>query len=337
MRANISLSSIAQLLVVALLVPAGPALATAQRTFVSTSGADNASCSLASPCRSFGAAVSATSDFGEVIVLDSGGYGVTTITQSISIIAPPGIYAGIAVFSGQRGVTVNAPGATVVLRGLSINNQGGLDGIFIINASKVQIEGCTINEFLIGIHFLPASSVTLMVADTTLRNNGIGINAAAFSGGDLSHVEIWRSQIEGNQHTGIAILDISRASIGNTLVAENSDYGILVYSTSISTTNPSVAIDRAQIVGNGLDGVRAYGNSLLTSMANVSRSVLAGNQSNGVEAGLQGIVRLSGNQITGNLQGGAAATGGGIVGSLQNNLNSGNGNPSSVSMMITPY
>ena len=56
--------------------------------------------------------------------MDSAGYGAVTITQSVSIIAPAGIYAGISVFGGD-GVTVNAPGAIVVLRGLSINGQGG--------------------------------------------------------------------------------------------------------------------------------------------------------------------------------------------------------------------
>jgi hypothetical protein len=55
--------------------------------------------------------------------VDSGGYGAVTIGKTVSIISPPGIYAGISVFSGA-GVAINAPGATVVLRGLSINCQG---------------------------------------------------------------------------------------------------------------------------------------------------------------------------------------------------------------------
>jgi hypothetical protein len=336
MRANISVSLIA-LIVAALLAPA-VALATAQRTFVSTSGVDNASCSLASPCRTFDAAVGATNVSGEVIVLDSGGYGVTTITKSISIIAPPGVYAGIAVFSGQTGITVDAPGATVVLRGLSINDQGGFYGISVTNAATVQIESCIINGLLIGIRFNPVTNATLMVADTTLRNNDIGISAAAFVGADLSRVEIWRSLIEGSQHNGIFIEDIAGVSIGNTLVAENGERGIELFSTAISTTNPSVAVDRTQIVGNGLDGVWAHGDNLPTfTTANISHSVLAGNQHNGVFSSLQGSVRLSGNHITGNYQGGAVSTLTGVIGSMQSNLNSGNGSASSVPSTITPY
>ena len=100
------------------------AATTAKRTFVASTGNDANPCSLTAPCRDFARAIMQTSIGGEVIVLDSAGYGAVTVTKSVSIIAPPGIYAGISVFSGD-GVTVNAPGATVVLRGLSINGQGG--------------------------------------------------------------------------------------------------------------------------------------------------------------------------------------------------------------------
>ena len=81
----------------------------AQRTFVASVGSDAGPCSITAPCRGFAAAVTKTSAGGEVIVLDSAGYGAVTITKSVSIIAPPGVYAGISVFSGN-GITVNAPG-----------------------------------------------------------------------------------------------------------------------------------------------------------------------------------------------------------------------------------
>jgi len=59
-------------------------------------------------CRGFARAITQTNAGGKVIVLDSARYGPVTITKSISLIAPAGIYAGITVFSGD-GVTVNAP------------------------------------------------------------------------------------------------------------------------------------------------------------------------------------------------------------------------------------
>jgi len=105
--------------------------AAVQRTFVASTGADantTFNCSIAKPCRGFAAAIGVTAAGGEVVVLDSAGYGPVTIDKSVSIIAPPGVYAGVTVFSGN-GITVNAPGATVALRGLSIIGQGGTIGV----------------------------------------------------------------------------------------------------------------------------------------------------------------------------------------------------------------
>ena len=107
---------------------AANALATAQRTFVASTGVDTNACSITAPCRGFATAVAKTTANGEVIVLDSAGYGPVTLTTSISLIAPAGVYAGIKVFSGD-GITINAPGSVVVLRGLTINGQGGITGI----------------------------------------------------------------------------------------------------------------------------------------------------------------------------------------------------------------
>ena len=46
-----------------------------QRTFVASTGDDGDPCSLSLPCRSFAAAILQTNAGGEVVVLDSGGYG----------------------------------------------------------------------------------------------------------------------------------------------------------------------------------------------------------------------------------------------------------------------
>ena len=107
---------------------AADAVATAQRTFVASNGNDANPCSLAQPCRGFARAITQTSPSGEVIVLDSAGYGPVTIAKSVSIIAPAGLHAGVTVLSGD-GITVNIPNGVVVLRGLTISGQGGANGI----------------------------------------------------------------------------------------------------------------------------------------------------------------------------------------------------------------
>jgi hypothetical protein len=80
-----------------------------------------------------------------------------------------------------------------------------------------------------------------------------------------------------------------------------------------------------------------YGTASVVTVVNVSQSVISNNQHNGVYAGGQGYVRLSGNQLTGNFDAGAAVVGNGVVASMQNNLNSGNGIASTSPTVITPY
>lgn len=92
------------------------------RTFVSSHGLDTNDSRLATPCRSIGAALAQTDPGGEIIVLDSAGYGAIAINKSVSVVAPEGIYAGITVTAGI-GIDVSA--GTVALRGLTIRGPGG--------------------------------------------------------------------------------------------------------------------------------------------------------------------------------------------------------------------
>jgi parallel beta helix pectate lyase-like protein len=151
----------------------------AQRTFVSAANGNDANpCSRLFPCRNFSAAIPQTDVDGEVIVLDSGGYGVVTITQSISLISPNGVHAGITAFTaGTDAVTVDA-GDTgrVVLRNLSVNSHGARFGINTDTALELTVEGCAINGFLMGIRFDPTTSgARLYVSHTTVRRSDLGI------------------------------------------------------------------------------------------------------------------------------------------------------------------
>ena len=179
-----------------------PASAAGQRSFVSTSGVDNPACSIAAPCRSFGAAVTATTSGGEVIVLDSGGYGPVTIAQPVSVIAPSGVYAGISVLSGN-GVTVTTANATdrVTLSGLTINNQGStgsgivFDGVGHLLVSNTIATGFASSVTSHGLWFHPTASSTLQVENSEFRANFLGIDsepqgASAVATVALDHVSV---------------------------------------------------------------------------------------------------------------------------------------------------
>ena len=64
---------------------------------IALTAVDANTCSLAAPCRTFAAALGQTNAGGEIVVLDSAGYGPMTINKAVSIVVPPGIYAGVSV------------------------------------------------------------------------------------------------------------------------------------------------------------------------------------------------------------------------------------------------
>jgi hypothetical protein len=122
----------------ALVLAPCPALALPQRTFVASTGVDGNPCSIVAPCRTFTTAIAKTAAGGEVIVLDSAGYGPVVIGKSISIIAPPSVYAGISVFTGP-GITVSGPGIKVALSGLRLIGLGGTIGINFTQGARLAV------------------------------------------------------------------------------------------------------------------------------------------------------------------------------------------------------
>src|SRR5205823_7612830 len=74
-------------------VAAAPAMAASNRVFVSSTGMDVGGCPISAPCRSFSYAMTQVFPGGEVIALDTAGYGTFTIGQSVSVFAAPGATA----------------------------------------------------------------------------------------------------------------------------------------------------------------------------------------------------------------------------------------------------
>lgn len=195
-----------------LVLAPGLAQAAAQpRTFVSAKkGSDSANCSRTSPCRTFGRAIAVTTPGGEVIVLDSGGYGAVTISQAVSLEAPEGVYAGITVASGD-GITVAAGTSdVVVLRGLTLVGAGTSgNGITVASAGTVHIEHCTIRGFAAGNGIAATQGVFLYlyVEDCQVSECNVGVNVPPTTLGqvDPSFAVISRSRFEGSQNWAILL------------------------------------------------------------------------------------------------------------------------------------
>jgi hypothetical protein len=227
--------------------------ATAQRTFVASIGNDANACSLAAPCRSFGTALTQTSPGGEVIVLDSAGYGPVSVTKAVSIIAPDGVYAGVSVFSAD-GISVNAPGAVVRLRGLAVNNQTTTgNGISDIAAKELHVEHCQISGFTGTLLSSGVAVVTsadpsqVTVTDSTLSDNSIGVGVGSTGGTPLVSVE--RSHFKGN-NVAVGVLSPSRVTVHGSQMISTKALGFGgIYANPGSSGPTEIQVDDSAIDG----------------------------------------------------------------------------------------
>jgi len=266
------------------------ATATAQRTFVASHGVDANPCTLVAPCRSFGAAMAQTNDQGEIIVLDSAGYGKIAISRSVTIAAPPGVYAGISVFAGDDAVTVNAPSGVVVLRGLKINGQGGNNGVNFVQGAELRIEGCDIAGMSQkGINAELAPGAAIYIRDTTISRGptvpfGTGIWLSGPGRASLEHVAV--TGIAGG--VGIAIQDGPEAALRDVVVERN---GIGVF-LQAAFADINLSIDASRVFANEQDGIRiATGPTAVVRSTIADSDIVNNNQSLSAPSG--GVVVLA--------------------------------------------
>jgi parallel beta helix pectate lyase-like protein len=159
-----------------LVLPVTGAQAQSTKIFVASFGSDANDGSRGSPKRNFQAAHDAVAAGGEVVALDTAGYGALTITKSVGITVPAGITGFITVTSSDA-ISINASGATVTLRGLTLNSIGGGTGIgvSVTDVGALEVNNCVITGFSdSGIKFGPATAATLLVKNTSIRGGGAG-------------------------------------------------------------------------------------------------------------------------------------------------------------------
>jgi Right handed beta helix region len=190
----------------------------AQRTFVASNGSDTNSCSITAPCRAFAAAVAQTLAGGEVIVQDSAGYGPVTVVQSVSIIAPPGVYAGISVpaTGNGTGVLIATAGISVVLRGLSINSTGGTYGVRMTNGTELVIENSVISNFGMGVSVEAPARVA--ITDSTVRDCSKGVVVGFGANANVANSQVLGNLLEGIQIIGGAGAVTTHVHVSDTLV-----------------------------------------------------------------------------------------------------------------------
>jgi hypothetical protein len=241
-------------LTLAVFMLAFSALANAQatRTWVSGVGDDVNPCSRTAPCKTFAGAISKTFINGEIDVLDPGGFGVITITKSITIDGT-GTFASILASGSPAGVTVNLtdvsgndPLHSVRLRGLSINGTGasgtvgtrtGTTGVRILagagTAPSVYIQDCFISNFSADGILMNSNGGDLVVNNSSIVECG-GSGIRSLSTGGVNRLSIDNVHADENQQ-GIRFEGNSFGTVSNSTASNNSLNGFVANPVTIGS------------------------------------------------------------------------------------------------------
>ena len=155
------------------------------RSFVATTGSDAntaTNCQRAAPCRFLTAAHGITNTGGEIIALDTGGFGGVTITKAITIAAVTGETGFISIGAGTAGMVVN-PGAgnLVVIRNFTFNGQNAANTTGIAHSSgNLFVERCTFQQLTTaGLSAAGGAASTVNIRNSFFLGNGKGIFATS--------------------------------------------------------------------------------------------------------------------------------------------------------------
>ncbi|CAG0961622.1 hypothetical protein BURK2_00769 [Burkholderiales bacterium] len=245
-----------------------------QRAYVSaaigTDANQGVGCTATQPCRWFTGAHNVVDPGGEIVAMDTGAYGALTVSKSVAIIAAPGAYAGMTVFSGS-GVTMATGGISVTLRGLTINSLGGTNGINVTAGSKLSVENCVITNFP-GQGLSVTGAVTVRVVDSLFRDNATGISLRNGATTDISN-----AKLVGNAYgiwTESAVASTTVTSVSDTVVTGSTTAGITAQGSIASGIARSEVIRTT--VSNGGTGVAAQATGG-TGSVTLSESMVTGN------------------------------------------------------------
>lgn len=231
-----------------LVMTVSDARATSSRVFVAAkTGNDSNACnSVATPCQTFAGAIPQVVAGGEIIVLESGGYGPVTINSSVTINAPSGIVAFIHPPTGDA-VTINAAaGDTVILRGLTLNGGAG-NGISANSVGRLFVEHCTITGYGRTGVFFSAPGGSLFMRDDDVSSSGAGLYVGS------GHAVVRSSSFNGNISN--AVEAFTSTVMIEDCVASGNEVGFAVY--ALGTTAGDMTLDhvRGEFNHNGLNGL----------------------------------------------------------------------------------
>jgi hypothetical protein len=220
------------------------------RTFVASTGLDSnapGGCARTAPCRSFGVALGAVAAGGEVVALDSAGYGPMEINKSVTITSE-GVHAAISATGPPAIMIQTVPGLTVTVRNLRLVGAGATTGIHVLVPTNLNLENVVASGFEYGAMIL---SSNVRIKDSVFRqNSAAGIHMTATG----ATIETTRIQSNGQ---GLIAVNGSQVTMRDSISASNLVDGVFALWAADDPTN--VDLERCAVLDNGEVGVHAWG------------------------------------------------------------------------------
>src|SRR4051812_18735742 len=285
------------LLSLAMILLTAPAEAALFRAYVSSAGSDANPCTLAAPCRLLPAALAAVVSGGEIWMLDSANYNITTVdivSKDVTILAIPGQVGSVVALGGTNAITTSGA-IKLRLRNIVVSNNAlspGNDGVIVNPGGDLVVEGCT---FAVPGKGIVSFSARVSVSSSTFRDGRDGIYA---TGG--STIDVWNSRFSGFGFAGIeAIANVVDAPLH-----------VSVSDSSFTGSDVGVVVDSKGT------GMVARGSVVRSSFSNSSYGAAA--QVLG-QAGGQAVMSIANNMFSNMTSSSILSINGAVVETLSNN------------------
>jgi hypothetical protein len=283
--------------------------ATVLRGYVSSTGNDanvGGNCAQSAPCKTFAAAISVVTSGGELIALDSSGYGgIPNINKSITIAAVPGAHAFIVVAAGTNGMVVNGGvNDLVTLRNLHFNGSGsvGSAGVRFNTGTALHIENCTFTGLDKGIYDVAAPAL-MTVTDSTFRDSDEGIVLEP-TDPDFTHharASIDHCRFENYFHGFVAAGRYSTVTIRNSHFTGRSKDPLVTYGGILASPNSAGTtriMSENNLVANNYLGIGTTTDGV--AFISLSETVIYGNQLGVFACCLSKIITMGNNRFENN-------------------------------------
>ncbi len=263
-------------LLVLLALPLSALHAQATKIFVASTGNDANSGGRLTPKRTLQAAHDAIADGGQIVVLDTAGYGKIAINKSLGIVVPPGVNGFVTAPAGNNGISIDASASAVVtLRGLIVEGGNDSIGILALNVGNLAIEDCTVRNFTRGVYAVSFTPLKINMRNCVVRGCTTGLDLE--NGANIA-VNAIVTDSQFDQNSGIGVL-AQRSGASGSVDLTLGDCVISGNGTGVKADGATaiVRLDNCALTTNATGTTTANGGGLLSRTNNTIENNTAGN------------------------------------------------------------